>query len=407
MSPRVLCRDDLERDVVRLWRNNRLSEGTIVGYLQWVRLFRTYCKRYDLDETSELTLNGAMRFADAYVGPRTNRPIDSSMRAFVRNALRAWAYALRFLRAPVPEWRPKPLPSCLAPLLAAYHQYRRSHCGVAEATLRRDIEIAAEFLSFLRSRGKKAARTSAEDIDAFVVQLSRRFATGTVADLCSSLRSFLRFLRATGRLHRDLAASVVAPRERLVDRPPRALPWVHVRRILQSIPRSQAPGRRDFAMLLMMAAYGFGAAEVLGLQLDDVDWKLKILRARRSKTGAVIELPLLPSVARALAAYLRQERPRQAECRRIFLNRGMPHNPLTSSAIRNRIHHYAYRVGITADVIGAHAFRHSHATRQIDAGANVKVVSDILGHRQPSSTSVYVRVAIRRLRSVALPVPRS
>jgi len=84
----------------------------------------------------------------------------------------------------------------------------------------------------------------------------------------------------------------------------------------------------------------------------------------------------------------------------------MPYEPMTSSAIRFRIRHYARLAGISAKVIGAHAFRHSHASRQIDAGANIKVVSDILGHRSSSSTSVYVRVALRRLRTVTLPVPR-
>ena len=84
----------------------------------------------------------------------------------------------------------------------------------------------------------------------------------------------------------------------------------------------------------------------------------------------------------------------------------MPYDPITSGALRHRIRHYARRAGVKAEVIGAHAFRHSHASRQIDTGAHLKVVSDILGHRRPSSTSVYIRVALRRLRSVALPVPR-
>jgi site-specific recombinase XerD len=84
----------------------------------------------------------------------------------------------------------------------------------------------------------------------------------------------------------------------------------------------------------------------------------------------------------------------------------IPYRSLTSSAIRHRIREYARKAGVVAKMIGAHAFRHAHASRQIDTGANLKVVSDILGHRRPSSTSVYVRVAIRRLRTVALPVPK-
>jgi integrase len=159
-------------------------------------------------------------------------------------------------------------------------------------------------------------------------------------------------------------------------------------------------------MLLMLTLYGFGAAEVLALQLEDVDWKSGTLRVHRPKTGVQIELPLLPPVARALSAYLQSERPPRVRTRRIFVRDKIPYEPLTSGGIRPRIRYYARQAGVTATVIGAHAFRHAHASRQVDAGANLKVVSDILGHRRPASTSVYVRVALRRLREVALPVPK-
>jgi len=402
----IVFHDKRERDVVRSWQRSLLSPGSVLLYLQWVRRFRSYCQQYRLEETSELTLDGAMRFAHAYTGPRTRGPVGVSSCLVARTALHAWACTLRALGVSVPQWRQKRSPARLSPLLGAYGRYRLSHRGVADATLQCDIEIAKSFLALLRRRGKSAGRATIADIDAFVQDLGARVSKRTTADRCSSLRSFLRFLRTTGRLCHDLAACVVTPRVRRAEQPPRALPWAEVRRILRSIPQSQSPGKRDFAMLLMMATYGLGAAEVLNLHLEDVDWKSAILRVCRPKTGVRIELPLLPPIARALASYLQAERPSLAQARRIFLSTKIPHAPLSSGAIRHRIKQYARQAGITAPVIGAHAFRHSHATRQIDAGANLKVVSDILGHRRPSSTSVYVRVALRRLHAVALPVPR-
>jgi integrase/recombinase XerD len=159
-------------------------------------------------------------------------------------------------------------------------------------------------------------------------------------------------------------------------------------------------------MLLLLTTCGLGAAEILALRLKDLDWSAGVLRARRPKTKVDIELPLLPAVARALTGYLRWERPPANGIPIVFLSRRMPYAPITSSAIRHRIRLYAKRAGVSAKGLGTHIFRHSHATRQIDAGANLKVVSEILGHRSSSSTSVYVRVALRRLRGVGLPVPR-
>lgn len=402
----LLRNEDREQAVVRLWKENRISPGSIVIYLQWVRRFRAYCQRRRLEETSQLAPEGLRRFLHAYVGPRRNGPVAPPTCHVAQNALHAWAWALRALRVPIPEWRAPRAPAKLAPLLAAYCQYRRSHCGVAEATLQRDIETAKAFLAQLAGGSRPVSKAAVVDIDRFVGYLSAQISKRTLADRCSSLRAFLRFLQITNRLRHDLATCVVSPRFKRAERPPRALPWADVRRILGVVRQNEPLGKRDFALLLMMATYGLGAAEVLGLDLEAVDWKSEVLRVRRPKTKAENELPLLPPVAKALAAYLQAERPSHVQSRRIFLNPTIPYAPLTSGAIRHRIRHYAHQVGIDVPVLGAHVMRHSHATRQIDTGANPAVVSDILGHRRPSSTSVYVRVARRRLREVALPVPR-
>ncbi len=405
MRDRTRSRDECERDVVRFWRRGHLSPGSIQCYLQWVHRFRDYCRKRRLTETDQLTSVGADKFIHDYVGPRVDT-LAPNTRGVVRRALHAWACALEGLGVDLPSWRPTKIAFSLSPLLTEYSSYRRNHNGITEGTLRRDVETAATFLALLRQRGKSAGRATVADIDAFIHALSKEVSKRTVADRCSALRSFLRFLRVTGRQNDDLAERIIAPRIRPLERPPRALPWSDVRHILRSIPQSSSPGRRDYAMLLLMATYGLGTAEVLNLNLDDVDWKAGILRVRRQKTGTPIELPLLPFIANSLMAYLKAERPPAQQIRQIFLRKKMPYRPLTSGAVRHRIRHYARKIGISTRVIGAHAFRHSHATRQVDAGANLKMISDILGHRRVSSTSVYVRVAMKRLKAVALPVPR-
>ena len=398
--------DSGERAVVELWRKGHLSPGTIVIYLQWVRRFRTYCEKRKLLAIEHLTAAGVRRFTRAYAGPRLRGRLSAeNSRNLAGNALHAWACALGALGVPLPAWREKCAPP-LSPLMKEYCHYRHAHGGVSESTLVRDVETARGFLGQLQRRTKSITRANLTDVDGFVRVLATRLSRRTVADTCSSLRAFLRFLHMTGRLPTDLASGVIAPRYRIDERPPRCLPWSDVQKILRAISRTAAPGKRDYAIVLLLATYGLGAAEVLGIRLEDVDWQGGVLRVCRPKTKVSIKLPLLPAVAQALSAYLRWERPPARSVQHIFHRDNMPYEPITSGAIRHRIRYYARLAGISTKVIGAHAFRHSHASRQIDSGANLKVVSDILGHRSSSSTSVYVRVALERLRVVALPVPR-
>ena len=404
--PTKIPRDTCERRVMQQWRASGLGEKSIATYITWVRRFRALICNEGVDELERLTLADATTFANEYIGARRGKRVKPSTRHVALNALHALASALKLLGDPVPPWRRTPSPSPRSPVLAAYEEYRQCHRGVAVATLRRDIDTATAFIKSLRSAGRDIRRTRAVDIDRFVESLSMHVGRRTGASSCSSLRGFLRFLFATRRLRYDLSDCVIAPRYRIDEGPPRSLPWEDIRRILRAVPRDRPMGLRDYAMLLVMTTYGLGSGEVVHLELGDVDWQAGILRVRRRKTGVPLELPLLPAVAQALATYLRRGRPSQTLEHTIFVSLALPHRPLTTSAIRHRIREYAHRAGISTAKLGAHIFRHSHATRQIDAGAPFKIVGDILGHLRPASTSVYVRVALRRLRMVALPVPR-
>jgi site-specific recombinase XerD len=404
--PPYSLQDEVESKVVHVWLESQRTHGTIGQYLQWVRRFRAYCHAFGLSEDEQLTRNGVEEFARRYCGPRLGRAAPRRTRGPAFKALFAWWYALRTVGRPVGEWSSHLTPTPLPPLIAAYVAYRRQHRGVAELTLVRDVSTAVQFLAVLRSRGRTAARARVEDVDWFVTSLARRNCRRTVAGTCSSLRAFLRYLQVTGRFRRALAELVVAPRVRRLDRPPRALPWADVRRILRAAHRAGPAAGRDYAVLLLMATYGLGAAETVSLHVEDIDWDAGVLRVRRPKTGVPIVLPLLPAVARAIVAYVRRGRPRHVLTRAIFVSPRLPHRRMSTSAVRHLVRKHARVAGVTAAVLGGHVLRHSYATRQVDSGVDLKVLGDILGHRRPESTSVYVRVALRRLRAVALPVPR-
>jgi integrase len=117
-------------------------------------------------------------------------------------------------------------------------------------------------------------------------------------------------------------------------------------------------------------------------------------------------LPLLPAIAKAVAHYLRDGRPIDTPTRQLFVQMQVPFGPFAaSSAIRHIIVKHARAAGISATFLGSHVLRHSHAARQIDLGTPPRVVSELLGHRDPESLSAYVRIATETLREVALPVP--
>jgi site-specific recombinase XerD len=392
-------RDPIDwKRVASIWRASGRTPATIHQYQCWARHYLAACLKRGHSLRESLTETSARRFFVAAV-----RKGDTSPTA----AVRALSCALVVLGWDLPAWRSPSPEQSRSPLVEEFVAYRVAHRGVAPKSARFDADVASAFLRFLKRRRRQVGHVRLPDVDAFVEMRSRTWAPRSTAALCSTLRAFLAFLCATGRCRADLAALVVSPRVRRVDRPPRALPWVDVQRILRAIDVRRGLGPRDFAMFLMMATYGMGAGEITALVLDDVDWVGRTFRVRRLKTGTITHLPLLGPVARALARYLRHHRPPHARARAVFVSHRMPHGKLSgASAIKHRLVMYAERAGVHADFMGTHVFRHTHATRQIEAGAPAKIVGDILGHRRPESTSVYVRGALAGLRSVALPVPR-
>jgi integrase/recombinase XerD len=390
--------------IVEFWKRNGLKQSSTVVYQQWVRRFLLDCARRKLSPLNHLTASEVRGFAKRYAGRKGINSSEAQRMAGM--SLHAWSVALTGLGIQPSQWSEPGSPhQHMPPLLTEYVSFRRVHANAADSTLKREISEITAWLEFLRSRQRSLRAVRLTDVDAYMLKLRRRFAVATVARSLSTLRLFLRFLQNTGRLRHDLASSVQGPPRRRVE-PPRALPWSEVQRVLRAVDQSTRTGLRDYTMLLMMSLYGLGSAEVVGLRLEDVHWQAGTLSVHRPKTGVDVELPLLPAAARALAAYLRRVRPPDAPSRAVFIRHQMPHVAFSSSAIRFAIRKYAVKARIQTRPLGGHILRHSHASRQVDQQAPPRVLSSILGHRDPESTSAYTRVAIERLRGMALPVPR-
>jgi len=202
----------------------------------------------------------------------------------------------------------------------------------------------------------------------------------------------------------DLGAAVPVVPHWTMTTTPRAIPANQVQQLLNSINRNTALGRRDYAVLLVLARLGLRASEAAFLELDDINWKGGQLSIR-GKAGKRSDLPLPPEVGKAIAAYLRNGRP-PSTSRRVFLRARAPIRGFRgASGVGSIVRHRLQRAGIDAPTYGAHQFRHGLACELLRQGASLGEIGEVLGHKSPETTRIYAKVDLEALRTLALPWP--
>lgn len=287
----------------------------------------------------------------------------------------------------------------------AYEQYLRDARGLAEATI---INYVPFIRCFLKERfGDEPislSRLCASDVVSFVRRQAPHLNGKRAKLLTTAMRSFLRYARYRGEVVLDLAAAV--PIVANWSRPsiPRAISTDQVNQLLGSIDQRTATGRRDYAILLLLARLGLRSSEVAFLILDEIDWIAGTLSVR-GKSGLRNEFPLSDEVGKAIAAYLRDGRPHTSS-RRVFLRAKAPIRGFQgASSIGSIVRHSLKRAEINAPTYGAHQFRHGLATEMLRQGASLGEIGDVLGHRHPQTTKIYTQVDLEALRTLALPWP--
>jgi site-specific recombinase XerD len=307
----------------------------------------------------------------------------------------------------VPAFVSKTNNSPIQKIETRFAQYLSQERGLSPVTVADYLPICQRFLSQRFSDGKLLLRSlRPADISDFVLHTLCAASSNTVThNLLAGLRSLLRFLYERGEIATNLASAVPTVSRWRFTQLPKFLQPEEVERLLNSCDQSTAVGKRDYAILLLLARLGLRAGEIVHLTLDDIRWEAGEIVVR-GKSSREDRLPIAHDVGKALAVYLRRSRPR-CSSRRVFIKMKAPRQGFYgSSAVGDVVRRALSRAGLNPSFKGAHLFRHSLATTMLREGASLAEIGEILRHLQSNTTEIYAKVDLAALRSVAQPWPR-
>lgn len=238
-------------------------------------------------------------------------------------------------------------------------------------------------------------------IVSYVTERAKSMSPAGMQSCTGAVRVFLRYLHRQDIITTDLSRAVPRGRSYKQAALPRAIAWTEVQKVLDGVDRRSSLGKRDYAVLMLLATYGLRAREVAAMQLEDLDWKQSQLRVPTRKGGHSSIYPLSAAVGEAVIDYLRVGRP-TTEDRQVFLIGRMPYTPMNQYSISRVAAVHLRAGGVTVRRPGSHTLRHSCVQRLVEADVSFKAIGDFVGHRRAESTLVYAKVALHRLRQLAI-----
>lgn len=287
-------------------------------------------------------------------------------------------------------------------LLSVFCQWMHQQRGISDVTLRAYSIYIRELLQQL---GEDPSRFDARRLRAFVLRKSLSCGWGTTKNCTHALRMFLRFLIAEGRCAIGLDAAIPTVAHWRLASLPRYLPPKDVERLIASCDRASAVGRRDRAILLLLARLGLRAGDIVHLRLSDIDWQDASIQVC-GKGRRHARFPLTQEVGRAILAYLKKGRPR-TDADTVFFSAHAPLRPFTSHcAVSDIVVRALRRAGVVRPSRGAaHLLRHSLATSVLRQGTSLQDIAAILRPSSIETTLIYAKVDITSLRLIAQPWP--
>ena len=272
--------------------------------------------------------------------------------------------------------------------------------GLAENTRLRRLSVVRSMMNQTAS-----AMPTAGELRHFIAQELTRICPASAGSMATALRSYLRFRAFEGDRVEHLLPIIASPACWRLAPLPQTLSRADVERLLGAFPPGLPSRLRSYAIVRCLVDLGLRTQEVSSLALEDIDWAAGTLRIVKCKSRRVDLMPLPPATGRAIAEYLRAERPTTAN-RQVFVRHVAPvDEPVSANVVRNTVRDAYRRCGLPYTRV--HLLRHTLARRLLDTGSTLKEVADVLRHRELNTSLIYAKVDIGRLSAVAMPWPGS
>ena len=273
--------------------------------------------------------------------------------------------------------------------------YLRAEKNYSPHTLTGYTHDLREFYSFV---GKEELSTLDKGrLRSFLAELSSRgYSKRTVSRRMATLRTFFRFLVREGTVRKNPLSALKNPKQE--KKLPMVLEENEVNQLLDA-PEDDVTGRRDRALLETLYSTGMRVSELVGLNLDKIDFIGGVCRVM-GKGSKERLCPIGDRALRSIRRYLDLRNGQDAKrSKALFLN----HSPnktgsaLTARSVCRVVHRYIERTS-RRQSISPHTLRHSFATHLLNRGADLKSVQELLGHENLSTTQIYTHVSTQRLK---------
>ncbi len=288
-----------------------------------------------------------------------------------------------------------------ADLVSRYIQWAKEAKGLANPTLEGRERELLSFVTYVHQRNLSVRNLEIYDVDEYVgyrhnCGCGRR----SLATIVTTLRDFTKYAYIRGCC-KNLAPGMRSPKQFSLETLPSAPSWETVNVLVKHYGTSDVRGKRNTAIISMMAIYGMRSSEVANLKLKDIDWDKELIYLHRAKRGGLQSFPLMPEVGNLIADYLRNGRSNELGRDNLFLTLFMPYKNISKNCIYNIVSQAYGNLDVSIKHKGGHSLRHACASHLINNGSSLKEISDLLGHRLFDTTRIYAKVDINNLRSVA------